>query len=237
MITSRSNGQVKKIKELIRSPKARAQEGLFVVEGSRIVSEVPAELLAGVYASESYEAPEGAEIISDDVFKSISDTVNPQGILALVRQPERSFEDMKKLSLYVLLDDVRDPGNLGTIIRTAEAAGAGVIMSPECADIFNPKVTRSTMGSIFRVPWAVMPLEEAIKSLRKEGVLVAAAALDGAVDYKEITAPRRAYIIGNEARGVSPEIQALSDARVKIPMKGQVESLNAAISAAILMYS
>ena len=140
--------------------------------------------------------------------------------------------------LYVILDDIRDPGNMGTIIRTAEAAGAGVIMSPGCVDLFNPKVIRATMGSVFRVKMAVCDPLEAVKVLKERGTVVCAAALDGSVPYKEASyGESNAFIIGNEANGVSLPVQEAADIRVRIPMKGRVESLNAAVSAAILCYN
>ena len=140
--------------------------------------------------------------------------------------------------LYVILDDIRDPGNLGTIVRTAEAAGARVILSKGCVDIFNPKVVRSTMGTIFRVPFAICDTVTAIERLHEEGVTVCAAMLDGSIPYTELDVSGAcAFIIGNEANGVSSEAAEASDGRVRIPMRGRVESLNAAVSAAILMYS
>ena len=246
MITSKSNQKLKKVRALMDSPKERRQQGLFVVEGSRLVEEVPAELIVEVYVSASFEkngvecipCEAGYEVVADDAFRSLSDTVNPQGVLAVVKMPESGMERVLGTDLYVMLDDIRDPGNLGTIVRTAEAAGARVILSPNCVDIYNPKVVRSTMGTIFRVPFACCPLTEAIDRLHEEGVTVCAAVLDGSVPYTELDAEGAvAFIIGNEANGVSAEVADAADLRVRIPMKGMVESLNAAVSAAILMYS
>ncbi len=246
MITSKSNQKLKKIRALMDSPKERRQNSLFVVEGSHLVEEVPAELMEEVYVSASF-AKNGVEcipcdvsyeVVSDEAFKSLSDTVNPQGILAVVRMPSSGMEKVLGADLYVLLDDIRDPGNLGTIVRTAEAAGARVILSPKCVDIYNPKVVRSTMGTIFRVPFAFCNMTDAVNMLREEGVTVCAAVLDGSVPYTELDADGAvAFIIGNEANGVSAEAAECADKRVRIPMKGMVESLNAAVSAAILMYS
>lgn len=246
MITSKSNQKIKRVKALMASAKERREQGLFVIEGSRLVSEAPAGLIEEVYVSSSFvksgveciPCDVDYEIVSDDVFRSLSDTVNPQGILAVVRIPAGGMEKVIGADLYIILDDVRDPGNLGTIIRTAEAAGARVIMSETCADLFNPKTVRSTMGTIFRVPFAICPVAEAIERLHEEGVTVCAAMLDGSVPYNELDASGAvAFIIGNEANGVSAEAAEASDRRVRIPMKGRVESLNAAVSAAILMYS
>ena len=245
MITSKSNQQLKKVRQLLDSAKERRKQGLFVIEGTRLVGEAPQELIESVFISAEYQKnggsiPEGteAEVVADDLFRSLSDTVNPQGILAVVRQPSTSLDEVMGAQLYVLLDDIRDPGNLGTIVRTAEAAGAGVIMNEGCVDIFNPKVIRSTMGTIFRVPFAICNMVEAVEQLKSRGVTVCAAVLDGSIPYRELdTDGPAAFVIGNEANGVSGEVAGACQVRVRIPMKGQVESLNAAISAAILLYS
>lgn len=246
MITSKSNLQFKRIKKLLTSARARSEDGVFVVEGERIVCEAPAELIETVWISKSYKGslPEGGlkpEVLSDELFKALSDTVNPQGIMAVIRQPKYSLEEIVaaagEKSLYVILDDIRDPGNLGTIVRTAEAAGAAVIMSPGCADIFNPKVIRSTMGSIYRVPFASIDLKEAISLLKAAGVDIYGTSLDAERYHNEISyGDKNAFVIGNEARGISPEILSLVSEKIKIPMRGQVESLNAAVSAAVVMY-
>ena len=276
MITSKNNKNIKNVRALLTSSRERREQGLFVIEGSRLVSEAPAGLIEEVYVSSSFvkngveciPCDVDYEVVSDDVFRSLSDTVNPQGILAVVRMPAGGQASEESLvnktdsekepfagqaqghastaglerimggNLYVLLDDIRDPGNLGTIFRTAEAAGARVIMSETCADLFNPKTVRSTMGTIFRVPFAICPVAEAIERLHEEGVTVCAAMLDGSVPYTELDVSGAvAFIIGNEANGVSAAAAEAADRRVRIPMKGRVESLNAAVSAAILMYS
>ena len=248
MITSKNNNQYKRIKKLLSSSKARREEGRFVVEGERIVKEAPLELLDSVCMSASYakdrRLPAGVTVFSDDIFRSLSDTVTPQGIMAVIKQPSYTLGGMTgqagegEKALYLLLDDIRDPGNLGTIVRTAEAAGAsGIILSPGCADIFNPKVIRSTMGSIYRVPFVTAPLKEAAESLKISGAAVYAACLEAEIYYNEAEYGRRcAFIIGNEANGISPEVIEAADEKIKIPMAGKVESLNAAISAAIIMY-
>lgn len=246
MITSKNNQQIKRVRQLLESPKARQEDRLFVIEGVRLANEVPAELIEQVFVSESLEK-EGfgcipgdyrMEVISDSVFRSISDTVSPQGILIVCRSPEMDIDRATDGQLCVILDDIRDPGNMGTIIRTAEAAGAGVILSRGCVDIFNPKVIRATMGSIFRVPVAVCDPLEAVSFLQEKGTVVCAAALDGSVPYREAPyGQRNAFVIGNEANGVSKAVQEAADLRVRIPMKGRVESLNAAVSAAVLLYN
>ncbi|MCQ2513163.1 MAG: RNA methyltransferase [Lachnospiraceae bacterium] len=251
MIVSKSNKQLKDIKKLMDSSKARKEQKLFVVEGLRMTREVPEHLLEKIYYSESFfasslsvatcekkgEEGKDYEIVSDEIFKGLSDTVTPQGILGIVKQPEYQLKDAFGGKILIL-DDIQDPGNLGTMIRTSEAVGVtGVIMSTGCAVIFNPKVIRSTMESIFRVPFLKADLRKAIDALQKEGYTVYGAALDGAVFYNEITyGEKNAVVIGNEGNGISEKVLDAVDYKIKIPMAGKVESLNAAISAAVILY-
>lgn len=255
MIISLHNKSVKETAALVTRKKERDRRGLFVVEGMKMFGEAPSERISQVYLAESAEKEARArygeklsefpcEIVSDEVFGKMSDTVTPQGILCLVRQFSYSIDDMlsekeKKQSLFILLEDIQDPGNLGTIFRTAEAAGAdGVIMSGHTVDIYNPKTIRSTMGSIYRVPFLYTEdLAFVIKKLREQGVSVYAAHLhgsdyDGGQDYRKSTA----FLIGNEAKGLQEETAACADALIRIPMEGQVESLNAAVASSILLY-
>ena len=187
-------------------------------------------------------------VVSDAVFKSVSETITPQGILAEVEMPkhrlleenflEIAYEKTGKIKLLIL-EDTADPGNLGTIMRTAEAAGVtGVIMGKGTVDIFNPKVVRSTMGSIFRLPFAyVDDLKAVILRLKRDGISFYATHLMGKESYRDISYSDKAGIlIGNEARGLSDEIANLADTYVIIPMQGKVESLNAAVAAALMMY-
>ena len=144
-----------------------------------------------------------------------------------------------KPALLLVLENLQDPGNLGTIVRTAEAAGAtGILMSRGCADITNPKVTRSTMGSLFRVPFAYTDdLGADLQEMKKKGVRLYAAHLQGSVGlYEEQYTGPTAFLIGNESRGLTDETAGLADRAVRIPMGGQVESLNAAVASSILMY-
>lgn len=187
--------------------------------------------------------------LSDGVMRLLSDTVNPQGVMALVHMPhsdvtERPFlENAFKRDGYIkllVLDDVADPGNLGTMMRTAEAAGmTGVIMSRGCVDIFNPKTVRSTMGSILRVPFTyVEKLSDTVQMLKDSGIMFYVTHLRGEKYFNEMEYDKKcAVVIGNEARGVSSEISEICDNWVKIPMHGSVESLNAAIAAALMMYA
>ncbi len=262
MIESKDNRQIKNLRKLLAQAKERTAQKVFVTEGERLTREAPDELVEKIYVSESFEKQsdevtdesgaligvrkkktaglnkEKIEVVADDIFKSISDTVTPQGIMAVVRQPEYCLEDMTCGKLFVILDNIRDPGNIGTIIRTAEAAEVScVILSPGCADIFSPKVIRSTMGSIFRVPFVVEEPIEAIKMLKEANVNICASCLDGAEFYDKVMYEEKtAFVIGNEANGIRKEITDISDVKVKIPMGGKVESLNAAVSCAVLLY-
>ena len=184
----------------------------------------------------------GYTTVTDDVMKSMSDTQTPQGILCVVKQPSCVIEDImgnKKSHLLLILEGLQDPGNLGTIFRTSEAAGVtGIIMSRETVDIYNPKTIRSTMGSIYRVPFIYSEdLYTDLDKLRTHGISVYAAYLTGSVSYDKCDyRSDTAFLIGNEGNGLSDKALSHSDTRVRIPMEGSVESLNAAVSAAVLIY-
>lgn len=254
MITSTSNAKIKRIVQLRKKKKARDAEGVFLVEGIRMFREIPEKLLQEIYISESCEEKEGKEIrrrasacgirpelVSDGVFSYLSDTQTPQGILCVVRQLSYSLEEVADAPCphMLVLDRLQDPGNVGTILRTAEGAGVtGILLDGECADIYNPKTIRSTMGSIFRMPfYYIQDLEEGIRYLKKRGICTYAAHLEGkrAYDEEDYRKPC-AFLIGNEGNGLRPEIADLADTYIRIPMAGEVESLNAAIASAVLMF-
>ena len=248
MITSYDNKRIKNVVSLCEKSKARKEQDAFVIEGIKLFEEAPDESILEVFISESFSYKSEkldrmpVEVVKDDVFKKMTDTLTPQGILCVVRKASYKLEDLVKLKknpLFIVLEKLQDPGNLGTIMRTAEGAGAtGVIMSNDTVDIYNPKTVRSTMGSIFRVPFVYTDdLKKAIGVLKNEGVTCYAAHLKGtkdcySYDYKKPTA----FFIGNEGNGLSDEISDLADTYIKIPMGGKLESLNAAVSAAVLMY-
>lgn len=250
MITSASNTQVKNIMQLMKKAKARKDQGLFVVEGKRMFTEVPPEALCQIYVSESFLTQEDSkhliahqtyEVLSDDVFQKISDTRTPQGILCLVKTPEFSLEEIlaKEPAHLLILESIQDPGNLGTIFRSGEGAGVtGILMNRTTVDVFNPKTIRSTMGSIYRVPFVIAEdLGAAIRQLKEQGVTLYAAHLRGSMQYDEPDYKKASgFIIGNEGNGLSDETGALADEYIRIPMEGKVESLNAAIAATLLMY-
>lgn len=265
IISSNKNDKIKKIALLLKSKKARTEQGLFVIEGLRIAADMLRSANAGVeqiFVSESFLAsgswkeypafinagfPDKLPVVAvkDSVFDSVSETVTPQGIICVVRQPNYSYGDIvtdrnigTRLRLLIL-EDIQDPGNLGTMVRTAEAAGMnGIIMSRGTVDIFSPKVTRSTMGSIFRVPFMYTDnLPELLDRLNADGVSVYAAYLRDGEDYGNVEySSRAAVMIGNEGNGLSDESVAHASKNVFIPMMGEIESLNAGVAAALLMY-
>ena len=182
------------------------------------------------------------ETVTDDVLKAMSDTQTPQGILALVKQYEYKVDDILKApgpAHIMILETIQDPGNLGTILRAGEGAGVtGIIMNSTTADIYNPKVIRSTMGSIYRVPFVyVDDLKTTLNLLKNQNIHVFAAHLAGKNSYdEEDYQGGTGFLIGNEANGLTDETAALADTFIRIPMLGQVESLNAAVAASILMF-
>ncbi|MCR4605819.1 MAG: RNA methyltransferase [Eubacterium sp.] len=259
MITGKDNPRIKKIKKLLEKSKTRSEEKAFVMEGVRAVREAQkCGLIKELYITESVfeRMSENTEVdvifndnnigvrevVKDDIFDKISDTKNPQGILAVVSMPnslETQIDNKEKASILIL-DEVRDPGNIGTIIRTAEGAGFDAILFTKgCADIYQPKVVRSTMGSVLRVP--CIRCEEdtgsELKKIKNRGYTLYATALENAEEYSKVTYNNKsAVVIGNEANGVSKATLEASDFRIKIPMKGELESLNAAVAAALVMY-
>lgn len=250
IITSASNQQMKNIRELLGKPKERRRQQCFVAEGIRMVAETPEERLVRMYVSESFfkNPPDmrglnlrEAIVVQDQVFRQISDTRNPQGILAIVRQSENTLEQMlrQKNPLLLFLENIQDPGNLGTMMRTAEGAGVtGLVMSRDTVDIYNPKTIRATMGSLYRMPFVyVEDFCGAIRQAKDAGVRIYAAHLQGktaydGMDYRGASG----FIIGNEGNGLTDEAAASASGYIRIPMAGQVESLNAAVAAAVLMY-
>ena len=271
MITSTNNDRIKNIVQLNNSSKARHIQNAFAAEGIKMFMEAPLLCINEVYLSEELHdkiniavrydddndearllkkcasklKATGYEEVSAQVFKKMSDTVTPQGILTVVRRERHRLEEFlegkDRSDLHVLiLENLQDPGNMGTMIRTAEAAGYDLIIANEgTVDMYNPKVIRSTMGSIYRMPVIYShALAADIERLKDAGVQVYAAHLKAKRDYREISYGRRtAVMIGNEGNGLSDEIASKADEYIKIPMKGQVESLNASVAAALLMFA
>lgn len=246
MITTSQNKQVKRILKLKKSARERRKEQLFLVEGIRMFEEIPADRLYKVYATEEFQKAHQEmfskmepELVSPQVMKEISDTMTPQGVLALVKMKEFQMEQLaEENALLLVLENLQDPGNLGTILRTGEGAGVtGIIMSRDTVDIYNPKVIRSTMGSIFRVPFVYADnMEQVMEFLKKNQITAYAAHLDGTNYTKEDYNKGTAFFIGNEGNGLSRELTRAADHMIRIPMNGKVESLNAAMAAGLLMY-
>lgn len=181
------------------------------------------------------------EIVKTDIFNKMCDTKTPQGILCVVSMPEYHLDEMLETDegLFLILEDIQDPGNLGTIVRSGEGAGlSGIIMSSHTVDIFNPKTIRATMGSIYRVPFIYTDdLADAVRIVKNAGVKTYAAHLAGKTAYDmENYCGASAFLIGNEGNGLSRETADLADLYVRIPMLGEVESLNAGVAAALFMY-
>lgn len=251
MITSTDNQQVKTLLQLNKKAKYRKKEGLFVAEGIKMFEEAPKEQMKAVYVSSSFLAQPEAERwlsgtayieLSDAVFKAVSDTMTPQGILTVLYQKHYTLEDLlpdDRPACILVLESIQDPGNLGTMMRAGEGAGiTGILMNRTTVDLYNPKTIRSTMGSVYRVPYVVADdFVLSVQELKKAGVVLHAAHLDGTVDYDEAAYKgNTAFLIGNEGNGLSDEISRMADVLVRIPMEGQVESLNAAIAATLLAY-
>ena len=250
MITSTANQQVRLLVQLNKKRKLRDERGVFVAEGLKMFREAPRERIEKVYFSESFFAQRQKEldlagldyeVMQDAVFKVASDTQTPQGVLCVVRRQPCTLDMFLKAAapLILVLENLQDPGNLGTILRTAEGAGVtGVILSKGSVDLYNPKTIRSTMGSVYRVPALyVENLFETLETLRSRGVRSLAAHLKGErfydqEDYREGTA----FLIGNEANGLTEELSEAADTLIRIPMEGRLESLNAGVAASILMY-
>ena len=251
MITSTSNLQIKQIVAVLKKGKERKSQKAFVIEGRKMFEEIceQKERVRKAYFSESYwkETYEKGnqpvvpyEIVADSVFDAMAETVTPQGVLAIVEMPEYSLEQMiEKAGTLLLLEDLQDPGNLGTMLRTAEAAGvAGVILSKKSVDVYNPKVIRSTMGAVYRVPFLyVEDFKGLLCNLKEQKVRLLAAHLQGTKSFdKADYRGKVGILIGNEANGLSDEVSDLAEEKVIIPMAGNVESLNAAVAGALLMY-
>lgn len=256
MISSTTNKQVKYVSALVKKSKTRREEDLFVAEGPRMCSEIPKDRIRTLYISESFRKhPEcrrltqgvrHVEELTDEVFKACSDTQTPQGVLALVKQYHYTLDEVAgtaaetgRPALLMVLERLQDPGNLGTILRAGEGAGVtGILMDSDTADIYNPKVIRSTMGSVLRMPFVYTDdLKTSLASLKRKGIHLYAAHLKGERSYDlEDYRGDTGFLIGNEAGGLSDELAALADTYVRIPMLGKVESLNAAVASSVLMF-
>lgn len=254
IITSPSNNLVKLIKSL-KIKKNRMKSELFIIEGVRFVSfalENNIPLVEICYSKDLLKTSGGEELlnlaegnfkvteIEKKIFDEITDTQNTQGVIGLVKLEQKEFDlESSKGKFMLILDRIQDPGNLGTIIRTADAAGVDmVVMTKGTVDPYNEKVLRSTMGSIFTVPlYHIEDTAQFLNEIKADGFKIISSYLQTEDRYDEISYDGSiAVVIGNEANGVSDEIIALSDEYAKIPIYGSAESLNASIAAAVIMY-
>ena len=253
LITSRENPLIKEAAALVSDKKARKQSGLFVVEGARLCSEAckSGAVVLRLFVTEEAEKKypeylsallsEAKEVynISCSVAEKISDTKTPQGVFAVCRMEEKPF-DFSNDGLYVLLSNLQDPGNIGTILRTCEAMDVRGVLLCGCADCFSPKVLRGTMGCIFRLPIKVFSeTAEALSLLKDAKVTTYASALaENALLLPNVKFSQRSCVlIGNEGNGLEHGVIEQCDNVVMIPMPGKAESLNAASAAAIMIYS
>ena len=251
MITNISSSQNDKYKHFkaLKQKKERSLTGQYTVEGIKSVKdaiEAKADIFAILISEEfnsqnKFELPQDIDlyILSDKLFPALSSTETPSGIIAVINIKEEQDVILNTSKPYIYCDNVRDPGNLGTIIRTADAAGfGGVMLSPDCVDIYNPKTVRSSMGSFFHIPIYEDVKYSKMEEFKSQGFSVFCSLLDDdTIDYtlSDMKKPL-ILVIGNESNGISEEMKLLADEKVKIPIDGKAESLNASIAAAILMY-
>lgn len=258
IIISKANKFFKDLCKL-NTKKYRDEHGLFLIEGENLVKEavVSGQKIKKIVVNadglgenigkileliSKYGLERSVVYLSGELFSKISDTVNPQGICAVLSQRIYSEEEFFKgaqTKNFVVLDGVQDPGNVGTIVRTAEAAGyAGVVCCAGSADVYAPKVVRSCAGTIFRLPiLKAGAAKEMLELLKGLGKTVFCLDMDGSMDYFEAKLKKDVVLVlGNEGNGVSREAMEAADAILKIPMAGEVESLNVAIAASIVMY-
>lgn len=240
-ITSRKNGTLQQVKKLFASRKAREEAGMFVSDGVKLLSEAVRFYpgLTTVILSDGVEAevPEQVRIIRvpEDVMASISPMEAPQGAIFLCRLPEKKTFVPKPGML--LLDGIQDPGNLGTILRTADALDVPVVLLEGCADPYSHKVVRASMGAVLRTQVVWASWEEVRSACREAGIPVAVTALsDRAKDIREADLRQMAVVIGSEGQGVRQEILDGNDQELIIPMNPHCESLNAAVAATIVMW-
>lgn len=251
IITSKENKTIKDIKKL-KDKKSRKES--FIIEGYKMIDEAIKEkqqidlIVINEEFKNDKEFKKLNKIIdakklkyievTNSIFKTLTDVITPQGVLAIINKNSQNSKIDYSQDFFIVLDEIQDPGNLGTIIRTADAAGIKqIIVSKNTVNCYSSKVIRSTMGAIFRID--IIETEnivEQIKELQKNNFKVIATTLDASKSIYKIDYKKTAVVIGNEANGVSKEIQKIANEKIKIPMPGKAESLNAAIATGIIMY-
>ena len=252
IITSKDNELIKHIRKL-KEKKYRDEYGEFIVEGVKMIEEAIHEKAdikqiiicddcknQNMMTSEQlYDIAKYECIyVNEKIFNLITEVTNPQGILAIIKKAEKNENKIDyKENLFLILDNIQDPGNMGTILRTVDSLDMKqIIVSPGTTDCYNSKVVRSTMGAIFRVNIIERDLEKIIKEMQKHEIKVFATDLKTEKTIYNVDFKKTAIIIGNEAKGVSENVLKLADDRIKIPMKGKTESLNAAVATGIILY-
>ncbi|MCC8043774.1 MAG: RNA methyltransferase [Oscillospiraceae bacterium] len=257
-ISSRENDKIKLYRRLASDKKYRRRENMFVLEGIRLITDAVSAgtelycVFACESAAEKYADffslisgsidDERLFLIPDSLAKFLSDTDKPQGFFAISRcktlDKSFAYDKIKSGGRYLLLCDIQDPGNMGTMLRTAEACGIDAVFLSDCCDIYSPKTVRSTMGSLFRMDIAIAEISETVSALKNSGITVYAAVVDEKA--KSLTdcdfSAGGAVMIGNEGNGLPSDIAALADVPMTIRMSGRVNSLNAAMAAGIIMW-
>ncbi|MBQ2971849.1 MAG: RNA methyltransferase [Ruminococcus sp.] len=255
IIKSKDNKTVKYISKLISNSKFRKEEGRFVVEGVRLCSEVFKNnafvdyFVFSVGAAEKYAdfvnelrgVAENSICVEDRIFSALSDTKTPQGVLCVVKTLDKQcdFDKIKKNGIILALDNIQDPSNLGTILRSADALGVdGVVLSHDCCDVYSPKVVRGSMGAIFRIPFMITDhLAGFVTEFNNCGTSYACVLDDTAVTVNDMKFIRPSLsVIGNEGNGVSVSVINACSNKLYIPMHNNAESLNAAVAASIIMW-
>ena len=252
VITSKDNEIIKSIKKL-KEKKYRDEENKYIIEGIKSVGEAIAEKVNisqivvcedcindGTISQElMYEiAKYNCICVCEKVFDILTDVSTPQGILAVIEKNKKTQEISYDEDIILVLDGIQDPGNLGTILRTADSINLKqIILSDKCADPYNPKVVRSTMGAIFRINIIeVKDIIETLKQIKKNKYKIMATSLEGATSIYDVDYNKKVIVIGNEANGVSKEVLSIADEKIKIPMLGKTESLNASVATGIVLY-
>lgn len=251
-ITSKENDFVKHVKKL-RDKKYRDIENKYVIEGIKLVAEAiqekasiqqiilcdDCEKNAAIPKDLMYEIAKYECIyVTEKIFKYLSEVQTPQGILAIIEKNNQEVQIDYSQDIIVALDDIQDPGNLGTILRTVDSIGlTQILVSKGTADAFNPKVVRSTMGAIFRIKIIEYEdLKQTLREIKKHKFKIVVSSLQTQNTIYDITYHKKVIVIGNEANGVEEEIQKLADEKIKIPMLGKAESLNASVATGIILY-
>ncbi len=251
MISSKDNQLIKEIRKL-REKKYRVQNRKFIIEGFRFfeealksnsnidkvfIEEKGLNKLEELYQKYNIKGDIETYVVNYSVLKSISNTENPQGIVSVISYFKKESVDLQS-GFYILVDKVQDPGNMGTIIRTAHAAGAlGIITTKGTVDIYNEKTLRSTMGSIFYIPIIEDDNLNEVRSLQQNGFKLLVSSLDTNSNFYDVNMTENMIIaVGNEGNGISEDLNNISDIKIKIPMPGLAESLNVAVACSIMTF-